>query len=399
MESTSRTARSQFIDESARTGADPAAAKDAVISVTLATASARAEPPPLVSIRRFRAVTALACVAWLLAGCALPAGTSAGRHGVTEIDDFGAPGSNLRAYEYVPSGVGTSPPMVVVLHHCFRNAVDYLENAGWRGIADRYGIVLLLPEQSPVNNPLMCFNFGSGAAQVRHQGESGSIRAMIDHMVADHGIDRQRIFVTGMSAGGSMALLMMALYPELFAGGGVLASFPFGCAVAGVDNVLCPPAGGSGEPAQQIGAATQRNRPWARLQVWTGDSDGVISPGNADRIVRQWTALRGIPDAPAATAIDGRVRRSIYRDQAGIAAVELIVVAGMGHAVPVDLAHGCGPPTSPGMFVADVGICSSEAMVRFWGLRPIGEAMRAQPDPREQGRDPRQSTDRRTAAR
>ena len=48
-------------------------------------------------------------------------------------------------------------------------------------------------------------------------------------MVA-HDLDRSRIFVTGLSAGGAMASVMLATYPELFAGGAIIAGLPYGSA-------------------------------------------------------------------------------------------------------------------------------------------------------------------------
>jgi poly(3-hydroxybutyrate) depolymerase len=46
---------------------------------------------------------------------------------------------------------------------------------------------------------------------------------MIEKSVVDHGIDRRRIFITGLSAGGAMTSVMLACYPELFAGGAIIA--------------------------------------------------------------------------------------------------------------------------------------------------------------------------------
>src|SRR5437763_1256534 len=62
------------------------------------------------------------------------------------------------------------------------------------------------------------------------RGEAASIRAMVDRTVADHGLDPRRVFVTGLSAGGAMAAVMLAAYPEAFAGGAVVAGVPYGCA-------------------------------------------------------------------------------------------------------------------------------------------------------------------------
>ena len=53
---------------------------------------------------------------------------------------------------------------------------------------------------------------------------------MIAAVLAAHPIDPARVFVTGLSAGGAMASVMLATYPEVFAGGAIIAGLPYGCA-------------------------------------------------------------------------------------------------------------------------------------------------------------------------
>ena len=40
----------------------------------------------------------------------------------------------------------------------------------------------------------------------------------------------QEVYVTGLSAGGGMTAVMLAAYPELFAGGAIIAGIPYKCA-------------------------------------------------------------------------------------------------------------------------------------------------------------------------
>ena len=51
---------------------------------------------------------------------------------------------------------------------------------------------------------------------------------MIDYMIDNHSIDTNRIFITGVSAGGAMANAMMVTYPERFKAGGIIAGIPYG---------------------------------------------------------------------------------------------------------------------------------------------------------------------------
>ena len=136
----------------------------------------------------------------------------------------------LTARLYVPEGLEGPAPLVVVLHGCTQDAAVYDHGSGWSALADRHGFILLFPEQSRANNPMLCFNWFSGNDSQRGMGEAASIANMVAAVKAAHAIDPKRVFVTGLSAGGAMAGVMLATYPELFAGGAIIAGVAYGCA-------------------------------------------------------------------------------------------------------------------------------------------------------------------------
>ena len=119
-------------------------------------------------------------------------------------------------------------------------------------MADRFGFALLLPEQRRANNPNGCFTWFSAEDTSRECGEALSIRQMIERMVIDHGIDRSRIYVTGLSAGGAMTSVMLATYPEVFAGGAIVAGLPYGSA-ANVQEAFDTHVPGPGPPRRRVG--------------------------------------------------------------------------------------------------------------------------------------------------
>src|SRR4051812_7766720 len=149
---------------------------------------------------------------------------------LTELTGFGSNPGALRMFTYVPKKLSRAPALVVVLHGCTQSAAAYDLGAGWSTLAKRYGFVLLLPEQTPANNPKTCFNWFLPADTARDRGEALSIRQMIEKTIGAHGIDRTRVFVTGLSAGGAMAAAMLATYPEVFAAGAIIAGLPYGAA-------------------------------------------------------------------------------------------------------------------------------------------------------------------------
>lgn len=305
----------------------------------------------------------------LLAGCTL--GTSPNINATTQVGEFGTNPGNLRMFKYIPAKLPPSPAMVVVLHHCFQHAFDYLEEGGWRTLADRYGFVVLLPEQPAANEINLCFNWYS-SAEWRGKGEGESIHQMVEKMAVDYKIDRSRVFVTGLSSGASMAMVLLATYPEVFAGGGEIGGAPFGCAKTFLDVPVCQTIGPIDTPqawGNLVRAASPYHGPWPIVSVWHGNLDVIAAPNDAKAIVQQWTNVHGIPDTPTRQEKVEGYPRLVYADSSGRAVVEYYQMIGMGHSVPMDPHRGCGDGRQGfGNFVSDMHICSSFYMLKFWGL-------------------------------
>ncbi len=283
---------------------------------------------------------------------------------------FGADPGELKMLVYAPPGLGPGAPLVVALHGCTQTAQGYAAGAGWMELSERLGFVLLCPEQSASNNAQRCFNWFEPGDIARGGGEAASIRAMIEHAIALHRLDRRRVFVTGLSAGAAMAAVLLATYPEVFAGGAIVAGLPFGVA-HGVQEALAAMFQARPRSANDLGArvraASPHRGPWPRVSVWHGDADHTVQPLNLEESVKQWTDLHGLSGASARVEKVGRDLRRSWAGADGQVLVESHTIAGLGHGVPL----ATGDPDAIGVagpFLLEAGVSSSLEIARFWGL-------------------------------
>ena len=297
--------------------------------------------------------------------------TLAGIGRLSETTGFGSNPGNLRMLTYVPQDLEDSPALVVVLHGCTQTAAGYDHGTGWSSLADRYGFALLFPEQQRVNNPKTCFSWFLPGDTARDQGEALSIRQMIEHMTRAHGIDRSRIFVTGLSAGGAMTAALLAAYPDVFAGGAIIAGLPAGAATnvqEAFETMFTGKTRSAREWGDLVRAASPHRGPWPRVSIWHGSADTTVTPMNAQEIVKQWTDVHGLSHARAETGhVDGYPRR-VWRGSSGAALVEEYTITGMAHGAPLAPSAAEDPHGAAGPFLLDVGIASSYHIAAFWGL-------------------------------
>src|SRR3954447_12978398 len=133
----------------------------------------------------------------------------------------------------------------------------------------------------------------ASATKVRHF----SVRQMVEHMIQTHAIDRRRVFVTGLSAGGAMTSVMLAAYPEVFAGGAVITGVPYRAAIGAPAALRCMFQGqvrSAREWGALVRAASRHPGPWPKLSVWHGSADLTVAPVNAAEIIKQWADVHGL---------------------------------------------------------------------------------------------------------
>jgi poly(hydroxyalkanoate) depolymerase family esterase len=320
-----------------------------------------------------------AFVAVALAACATddPAVASASQAvTLTEVTGFGSNPGALKMFTFVPAGLPSGAPLVVVLHGCTESASSYSTQTEWGNLAGRFGFAVVFAEQETANNSLSCFNWFQPSDTSRGQGEALSIKQMVDTMKSTRGSDPARIFVTGMSAGGLMTEVMMATYPDVFAGGAVNSGGPYACAASLTDANTCQ-MGNVRRTPQQWGDLV-RNAfpgyagPYPRLVAFHGSMDTTVAPADLQQSVDQWSNVLGIDETADVSETFRTATHKVFRDAAGRSMIETYLVSGMGHALTVDPGTNPDQGGATGAFSEDHDIYSSFYAARFFGLTAPG---------------------------
>jgi poly(hydroxyalkanoate) depolymerase family esterase len=297
---------------------------------------------------------------------------------LSRFNGFAPNPGDLDAFVHVPTGLPPRAPLVVVLHGCTQDAAVYDHGSGWSALAEAHGFALLYPQQRRSNNPNNCFSWFEPGDTTRGGGEVASIAAMTQAVVAEFGLNPSRVFVTGLSAGGAMTAAMLATYPDIFAGGAIVAGLPYGIA-NGVPEALGamsrPGALTASALGERVRGATSFTGPWPRVAVWHGDADRTVVSANGDAAARQWVDVHGLDDgAVVLESISGHpVRR--WRDGAGVVQVEAWEIPGMGHGTPIEAATG----GAAGAHFLEAGIGSSAHIAAFFGIAPAATASQVTP--------------------
>ncbi len=288
-----------------------------------------------------------------------------------EVADFGSNPGNLRMFKYIPENSQPPSPLVVALHGCRQSATAYDDETGWTRLADQWGFALLLPEQRQANNRSACFNWFQSGDISRGRGEALSIKQMIKTMKADYTIDAERVYVTGLSAGGAMTAVMLATYPESFAGGAIIAGLPYRCATSLGDAFRCMFQGKDLSPSEwgdRIRNASDPRGAWPRVSIWQGTADTTVRPVNASELMEQWTNVHGVDQVPDREETVKGYPHQLYTDPDGHGLVETYSITDMQHGTPIDPGPRKDQCGTPAPFVLDAEICSSYFIAKFWGL-------------------------------
>lgn len=267
--------------------------------------------------------------------------------------------SGQRAYKlYVPPGAnGQARPLVVMLHGCTQDADDFAAGTAMNEAAREQGFYVLYPIQPRETNPQKCWNWFKHNHQQAGRGEPSILADMTRHVIAEHGIDTQRVYVAGLSAGGAMAAILANAYPRLYAAAGVHSGLAAGAA-SDLPSALSAMKG----MGMKTGASAQGSAPTI---VFHGDRDSTVHPANADAVVAASAGTDArVQSERKASAKRGRdSTRRVYTNAAGEVVAEYWEVHGAGHA------WAGGSPK--GSYTDASGPDATQEMLRFFFEHPL----------------------------
>ena len=238
-----------------------------------------------------------------------------------------------RSYKlYIPSRHRAGrQPLLVMLHGGTQDADDFAAGTRMNALAEEHGFLVAYPSQCKSANPSLCWNWLKPGDQMRDAGEPSIIVGITTEIIAEHDIDPQRVFVAGLSAGGAMAAVMGATYPEIYAGVGIHSGLPYRSA-SDVASAFSAMRGDRGQKRRQRKSRhTSDHALRVRTIVFHGDADQIVHPSNGAKIVEAHAKTGDSMESTTASTSRGYTR-TITRDKTGAVVVEQWLIHGSGHA-------------------------------------------------------------------
>jgi poly(hydroxyalkanoate) depolymerase family esterase len=188
---------------------------------------------------------------------------------------------------YIPRRLHKSrPALLVMLHGGTQRGDDFAAGTRMNDLAEEHGFIVAYPSQCKAANASLCWNWFAPEHQKRGTGEPSIIAGITSEIVANHNVDPDRVFVAGLSAGGAMAAVMAATYPDMYAAVGVHSGLPYRSATdlpsafAAMRGNAGPRRRRSRKPREVADAS-----PRVRTIIFHGDADKIVHPSNATGIV------------------------------------------------------------------------------------------------------------------
>ncbi len=261
-------------------------------------------------------------------------------------------GTEYRYVLYTPTSYrsGRPAPLLVMVHGCQTTAETQMRANRFNPLAERDGFVVLYPDvdalgraqPGPANQ---CWKFPYPPSWWRDNSDAAAIADMTRAVMALRTVDAERVYLVGLSAGGLMASIDAAAYPDLYAAVGVVASSAYADWPCFTTGVGIPLATSSQLAFDQMGP---RARIVPRIAIGS-DGDLAFPASCTDKALEQGLrtnnlVLGGGQEAPIAltpsATREGQKPEgysytvSTYRDPAGCLIGERWIVHGMPHAWP-----------------------------------------------------------------
>lgn len=235
---------------------------------------------------------------------------------------------------YRPLGIRANErvPLLVMLHGCGQDVRSFAVSTRMNQIADRERFLVLYPEQDRLSNPQGCWNWFDTTVIGCAFGEVDLIMNAINQVNLLYPVDSDRVAVAGLSAGASMAALLVSRNPKRFKAVVMHSGIPIGTARSTLTAIGA--MYGLLEAGRLEATPTSMAEYWPSLLVIHGDGDSVVAASNGQAAVNSWAEAAGARTCASRNLQRGkRYPMTVTDFKCGVKTVAtLIKIESLGHA-------------------------------------------------------------------
>ncbi|MDO5758640.1 MAG: PHB depolymerase family esterase [Rhodobacterales bacterium] len=259
---------------------------------------------------------------------------------------------SFKLYSPAAAETATAPlPLLVMLHGCSQTPDDFAQGTGMNALAEEFGFLVVYPAQERKSQTYGCWNWYRRGDQSRGGGEPALIASLTRYIIGEHEADPAKVYIAGLSAGASAALIVAAAYPDIFAAVGAHSGVQIGAAHDEISAMV----------AMQQGAPGLGNPARMPTISFHGASDNVVHPRNggfiAARALEPYPCLRKT-ETTGHVAGGRHYLQTSHSVGRGRSLTEHWVVAGAP--------HGWSGGNAAGSYTDPSGPDASREMVRFF---------------------------------
>jgi len=214
-----------------------------------------------------------------------------------------------------------------MLHGCGQDAQSFAQSTRMNRLAAQERFLVLYPEQDRRAHPQGCWNWYGTRSKLAYS-EAAILMAAVQQVCTLYQADPDRIAIAGLSAGASMAALMVTRYPGQFKAVAMHSGVPPGAAES-TASALAAMRGRGTTPTAPPGTN------WPALLVIHGQQDHIVTAGNGHAAAKLLAEAAG-PHAERSRQVSRGRRHPMtvtdFKVRGGRTVATLCAIEGLGHA-------------------------------------------------------------------
>jgi poly(hydroxyalkanoate) depolymerase family esterase len=294
-----------------------------------------------------------------------------------EINSFGTNPGNLKMFVHTNETKDTNKvPLVIVLHGCSESAKGVSELTGWNKLADINNFIVVYPQQKIANNPNLCFNWFLKQDIDKGSGECESIYEMISYAKKNYKIDTNNIYITGLSAGAAMSVVMASTHPQTFKMAAIFAGGAYKVNEDATESLKAMKGRVNISQDELIKRVRLQNPSYKgsypALIVYQGLKDPIVHRRSSKYIIQQWTGLNNCDTIPTKVEFNylgvEDIKRSEFTNKTGKVVLTFYEINNMGHRLLIKPGNKEDEGGKLGIFGINKGFHSTYQTAKEFGI-------------------------------